>query len=53
MSWQQWVLIAYLALGAVLAVARVGKPRPPIDSEVAAIAVVVCALLIGLVVSIP
>jgi len=50
MTWPQWVLIAWLVLSALVMVARVGKPREPIEPEAAVVNLVVTALVVWLVV---
>lgn len=51
MSWQQWTLIAWYALGILATVGTIGKPRKPIDPDLAVVMIVVQAGLIALVVT--
>ena len=51
MSWQQWVLVAWDALGALTTVSSIGKPRKPIDPDLAVVMIVVQVGLIALVVT--
>lgn len=51
MSWQQWVLAVYFGLGALTTVGTIGKPRKPIDPDLAVVMIVVQAGLIALVVT--
>lgn len=53
MSWQQWVLIAWIVLSIVSTVSNVVKDNKPTSSGIAASCVLVDMLLIWLVVSIP
>lgn len=46
MTWFDWALIGWLTLGAVSAVAFVGKPRQPIAPGVAVATVLVNALIV-------
>lgn len=50
MSWEKWVLIAYMMLNAVLTILVIGKPRPPITPDVAVGIMLVNTGLITLVV---
>lgn len=44
-----WILAAYLAVGALLAVASVGKPKQPLTGGTAAVVVlIVAAEVVGL-----
>lgn len=52
MVWQQWVLVALLALNVVLTIALVGQPRKPITPGTAAFGLVFNAALVWMVVSI-
>lgn len=49
MSWPQVVVIAYLALGTLLTVAKVGKPQEPVSPATAVLTVLIAAGLIWLV----
>jgi hypothetical protein len=51
MSWQQWVLVVWLALESVLTICKVGKPRPLWTPGAAAFQVMVFAAFIALVVT--
>lgn len=46
MTWFDYVLIAWLAIGGLGAVLLIGKPRKPIDPAVAMWTVLINALLI-------
>ena len=46
--WQLWIVIGWLALGAVVAVAMVGKPRQPLTGKTAAVCVVITTALVVL-----
>lgn len=46
MAWYGWIVVGFLALGAVLTVWGVGKPRDPLRGDVAACTVVLSSLLI-------
>lgn len=52
LAWQQWVLLAWLAVGLVSSTARVGRPRLPVTSREHAIATVVLVIFAALVASI-
>lgn len=43
----KWLIVGFLALGALLTVASVGKPRKPLEPGVATVTVLVNALLIA------
>lgn len=49
MNWLYWLLMLYFAIGAVLTVAMIGKPRPPVTPASAAWTVVIHLALIALV----
>lgn len=53
MSWQQWILIAILVASAMATTHEVGKTPEPTSHAVAVIVILITALLVWLVVSIP
>ena len=46
MTWFDWTLVAWLALGALASVALVGKPRKPLTPGVAVATVLINALIV-------
>ena len=50
MNWPKIILIGYLALGVLMAIAQVGKPRKPTTGGVVALATVFTAAVAFLVV---
>jgi hypothetical protein len=46
MTWFDWALIAWLALGGLAAVALVGKPRKPLTPGVAVATILINALIV-------
>lgn len=46
MTWFDWALTAWLALGALAVVALVGKPRKPLTPGIAATTVLINALIV-------
>jgi hypothetical protein len=49
MHWTLWIVVGWVALGALLTITQVGKIRPPTTPGVAALTVVFSAVLIALV----
>ena len=50
MTWEKWAIIGFLALGALIGVANIGKPRNPTDATTAVIHLLLTAGLCVLVV---
>ena len=53
MVWQQYVLGAWLILGALAMISQVGKARKPIEPGAAVLSVILTGLFLWLIASIP
>lgn len=51
MVWYAWVLVALFALGALATIARIDKPREPIDTGTAIATVIIHGLYVWAIVS--
>lgn len=51
MTWQLWVAVGMLAMNPVLAIARIGVPRKPVEPGEALANLMIAAILITLIVT--
>lgn len=45
MSWQHWIVVAWLALNSLAIIGYTGRPRPPVTPGAAVFAVIINASL--------
>lgn len=50
MTWPLWIVFGYLVISTLTTVGSIGKPRRPLESGPAVVAVIIMSALAGLVV---
>ena len=48
MHWSDWVLVVWLAIGAIASVAVVGQPRKPLEPGSAVLSILITGALISM-----